>query len=223
MASYREVRRTTFLIAGKLRTKVYANQQPRRKTLEFREVYGLRVSECGVVIGRRGKPLKPWDNGRGYLIVKVKIDGKNTSKAVHRLVAEAWIPNPNNLPEVNHKDLNRYNCHKDNLEWMTHGQNIEYSYKMEGRSATGENNARAVVTEAVVVQICELLEQGLSAAEIRDKGFDYGRVRAIKRGQNWQHISKNYKWFPQGSETIPEGSRSASATEMEGASKEAVI
>jgi hypothetical protein len=124
----------------------------------------------------------------------VTIDGKKTSKGVHRMVAEAWIPNPTNLPEVNHKDLNRYNNHADNLEWMTHGENIEYSYKMEGRSATGENNARALVTESEVIQICELLQQGLSAAEVRDRGFDYDRVRKIKVRQNWTHVSQNYTW-----------------------------
>lgn len=146
------------------------------------------------MIGKRGNTLKPSDNGRGYLIVGCVVNGVKTSKAVHRLVAEAWLPNPKNLPEVNHKDLNRYNCHVDNLEWMTHGKNIEYSYKMEGRSATGTDNARCKTEERTVIEICELLASGLSAAQVRDRGYDYGRVRAIKRRLNWQQISKNYVW-----------------------------
>lgn len=162
--------------------------------MEYREIYGLKVSKCGVVIGRRGKPLKPSDNGRGYLIVSVRIDGKHTSKGVHRLVAEAWIENPEDLEEVNHKDCDRYNNHMDNLEWVTHGDNIAYSFETEGRSATGENNARCKTAESDVIRICELLQQGLSAAQIRDEGFDYGRVRSIRARRNWTHISENYVW-----------------------------
>lgn len=48
-------------------------------------------------------------------------------KSVHRLVAEAFIPNPDNLPEVNHKDENGLNNSVDNLEWCSHQYNIEYS------------------------------------------------------------------------------------------------
>lgn len=184
--------------------------------MEFREIDGYKVSKCGVILGRRGLPLTPNDNGKGYLIVKVCIDGKWTSKAVHRFVAEAWIDNPENLPEVNHKDCNRQNNKINNLEWCTHSYNIEYSYDTAGRSALGENNARCKTDEAEVIEICELLQSGLSAAQVRDKGHDYRLVRAIKRRQNWSHISKDYSWEHQGSETIPRGSRLASAAEMEG-------
>lgn len=162
--------------------------------MEFREIYGLKVSSCGVVIGRRGRPLKPVDNGRGYLIVTLAIDGKRTSKAVHRLVAEAWLNNPHSLPEVNHKDCNKLNNCVDNLEWCTRGYNIGYTYETDGRSATGENNARCKTTEVEVKQICELLQQGLSSAKIRDKGYDYELVRAIKCRKRWAHISKDYTW-----------------------------
>lgn len=162
--------------------------------MEFREVHGVKVSRCGVVVGKRGKPLKPADNGRGYLIVTVRVGGIKTCKGVHRLVAEAWVENPNNLPEVNHKDCNKLNNCADNLEWCTRGYNIGYTYETEGRSATGENNARCRATEIEVKHICELLQQGLAAATIRDKGHDYSLVRAIKSRKNWSHISKDYTW-----------------------------
>lgn len=163
--------------------------------MEFKEIYGgYRVSKCGTILGKRGHAMSPSFNGRGYLIISLLTGEGRITKAVHRLVAEAWLENPNSLPEVNHKDCIRTNNHVDNLEWVTHGGNIEYSYLTGNRSAKGENNSRAKITEVTAIQICELLSQGYSAAEVRDMGFDYTIVRGIKRRKNWKYISDNYIW-----------------------------
>lgn len=71
---------------------------------------------------------KPQDNGNGYLQIGVKIDGKLKQFYIHRLVAEAFIPNPENKPQVNHLDYNKYNCAASNLEWTTAKENLNYSY-----------------------------------------------------------------------------------------------
>ena len=76
------------------------------------------VTSCGKVWSyRRKKFLKPSDNGLGYLQVKLSKDGKTKTYKVHRLVAEAFISNPLNLPQINHKDENRANNALLNLEW----------------------------------------------------------------------------------------------------------
>lgn len=77
---------------------------------------------------RKEKFLKPGKTGkkRNYLAVVLN-NGK--SYKVHRLVAEAFIPNPNNLPLVNHKDENPANNRVDNLEWCTNKYNSQYSAK----------------------------------------------------------------------------------------------
>lgn len=161
----------------------------------FKSIYdGYQVSPEGLVLGRRGQPLSQHDNGRGYLIVRLLINGKQTSKGVHRLVAEAFLVNEGNLSDVNHKDCNRYNNNVSNLEWITHGENIKYSYATNNRSATGESNARCQTNEDTVTGICQLLEAGYSPAVVRDMGYDYRLVRAIKARQNWKHISVNYKF-----------------------------
>lgn len=162
--------------------------------MKFREIEGYQVSVCGVILGRRGRPLISYDNGKGYDIVSVTLGGKHTSKAVHRFVAEAWIENPYGLEEVNHIDCNRRNNSVDNLEWCTHSYNIEYSYKTLGRSALGENNARCLTTEMEVREICELLQLGNTAVKVRDMGYSYSTVRKIKARTNWQHVSKQYIW-----------------------------
>lgn len=72
--------------------------------------------------------MKPFLNKQGYLCVNL-IDNlcKQKQVKVHRLVATHYIPNPHNLPQVNHKDGNKMNPHKDNLEWCTAKQNISHA------------------------------------------------------------------------------------------------
>ena len=79
---------------------------------------------------RTMKKLKDRDNGRGYRAVCLyNYEGKMVHKYVHRLVAETFIPNPNNLPEVNHIDENKANNSVDNLEWCDHKYNNTYGEK----------------------------------------------------------------------------------------------
>lgn len=77
---------------------------------EYGEVFNLRF-------GRR--KVKPQCNGKGYL--RVYVGGK--LYFVHRLVAERYVPNPENKPQVNHKDGNKLNNCADNLEWVTNQEN----------------------------------------------------------------------------------------------------
>ena len=62
----------------------------------------------------------------GYLQITLHKNGEHKNFLVHRLVANAFIPNPKNLPEVNHKDEDKTNCNADNLEWCTRKYNINY-------------------------------------------------------------------------------------------------
>jgi len=78
---------------------------------------------------QKGRVLKQSDNGKGYLQVSIMIDRKRVTKRVHRLVSQTFIKNPDKLPEVNHKDSNRANNNVDNLEWVTHQENIAYRDK----------------------------------------------------------------------------------------------
>ena len=75
---------------------------------------------------RRKKFLKTVANKVGYFYVNLCINGNHTSYATHRLVAEAYISNPENLPEINHKDENKANNCLQNLEWCDAKYNINY-------------------------------------------------------------------------------------------------
>lgn len=79
----------------------------------------------------KGRTLGQYDNGNGYLQINVSIDGKKSTKYVHRLVAQTFIANPDNLPQVNHKDCNTRNNSVENLEWCTPKYNCQYRENME--------------------------------------------------------------------------------------------
>lgn len=88
------------------------------------------VTSCGRVWSyKRNKFLKPYKEHRGYLRVDLMKDGVNTHHKIHRLVAKAYIQNPNNLKQVNHKDENKENNIVNNLEWCTNYYNSHYGTK----------------------------------------------------------------------------------------------
>lgn len=84
------------------------------------------VTEDGRIfsnVGKRKEMIGKITNC-GYRMVVLNVNGKKLYPLLHRLIAEAFIPNPNNLPEVNHKDGNKLNNSVDNLEWVTTKQNL---------------------------------------------------------------------------------------------------
>ena len=97
---------------------------------EWRDIEGYeglyRVSNYGNVYSvRRKRNLKPCTDTRGYLGVALQ-KGKWKRYLIHRLVAQAFVPNPNNLPQVNHKDENKINNYYENLEWCDQAYNNAY-------------------------------------------------------------------------------------------------
>lgn len=86
------------------------------------------VSDCGVVRNKdTKKPLSTYING-GYECVCLWLTGKDKQYRVHRLVAEAFIPNQENKPQVNHKNGNKIDNRAENLEWVTNSENINHRY-----------------------------------------------------------------------------------------------
>ena len=114
-----------------------------------------KIDENGNVFSvRNNKFLKRMTFPSGYEYVHL-CNGKGKTKLfrVHRLVAEAFIPNPDNSPEVNHKDGNKQNNSVDKLEWCTNLENIQHSVKTGLRNAKGENNPSAKLTAKDVENI----------------------------------------------------------------------
>ena len=94
---------------------------------------------------QNGYLLKSLDNGKGYL--RIKLSNKGISKRVmlHRIIAEAFIKNPNNYPYVNHIDGNKKNNNIKNLEWCTQSHNCLHSVKMGTWGALSNNRKKLYI------------------------------------------------------------------------------
>lgn len=95
--------------------------------------------------------LKPL--GSRYLSVNLWVNGVSYNKLIHRLVAEAFIPNPDNLPEVNHKDLNILNCRADNLEWVTSSKNHNHGLAHRGKGRPYRRQVKCLDTQEIFSSI----------------------------------------------------------------------
>lgn len=92
----------------------------------------LFVSNQGRILSLlSGKPriIKTQKDAKGYQRFRISVNGKKTTFKLHREVAKAFIPNPNNLPQVNHIDGNKSNNKADNLEWTTSKENCHHAIK----------------------------------------------------------------------------------------------
>ena len=102
--------------------------------MKFKKIYNIYISECGTQLYKEMNShyrpryfYKPQTCRAGYKHLNLNIDGKRKNCGVHRLVAMAFVPNPDSLPEVNHKDGDKGNNHFSNLEWCTRKQNMEHA------------------------------------------------------------------------------------------------
>lgn len=109
---------------------------------EFKEIKGYPkyyINKDGKLISLKvngvTREMKPYKSRNGYRFIKIINEkGEIKHESIHRLVAKTFIPNPQNLSEVNHKDGNRENNCIDNLEWVTRSQNLKHSFEHLGQT-----------------------------------------------------------------------------------------
>lgn len=127
----------------------------------------------------------------GYSLVTLTKRGqKGLSKRVHRLVAQAFIPNPENYKEINHineiKDDNRV----ENLEWCTTRYNLTYGHRLD--SIRGEKCSKSKLTSEEVEEIRRIYEKGSTeygqSALGKKYGVSHGSIAYIVKGKSWKHL-----------------------------------
>jgi len=124
-------------------------------------------------------------NNMGYYVVGLSKDGKNTLFLVHRIIAEAFIPNPKNLPLVNHIDGNKLNITLENLEWSTHAKNNAHA--IESGLNIVKKKIKGIHTKTNEIVYFESAREADRVLKI-----GYKNISACLTGR--QHTAGGYKW-----------------------------
>lgn len=150
------------------------------------------VSPSGKVFSMRSQKMLSSFVSSGYEQVELNVDGKAVKKLVHRLVAETYIPNPDKLPCVNHKDGNKLNNWVGNLEWCTYKENMEHASENNLLHTIGSKNPASKLTEEDVKYIRSVYKKGDleygSAALGRKFGVDHKAIWAVVNGVTWRKV-----------------------------------
>ncbi len=163
---------------------------------EIKEFSGYFITEDGVIYSHKRKnviKLKPQVNIDGYHVVTLYRGKKGYMRRVNRLVAEAYLPNPDNLEVVNHIDHVKINNHVSNLEWCTVKDNIRKSVAFQPEA----HRHFAEITEQQAHEVCALIEQGMRNLEIvKATSIPLDIIKHIRSGACWRAVSKDYSMKP---------------------------
>lgn len=145
--------------------------------------YGTVISNNHMNSGDR-KEVIPHKDHKGYMRLRLMIDGKRGTFKIHRLVALHFIDNPESKPMVNHKDLDKANNYFKNLEWSTAKENTHHAI---------ENNAfyfkRTLTVEQVIAIRADYKPRKNTAKHLSEKyGVSIGCIMGVIYRLNWKNI-----------------------------------
>lgn len=158
-----------------------------------------QVSDLGRIksIARKGSGASSIDvylkgglSGSKYLNVGLCKNGKVKTTQVHRIVAMAFIPNPENKREVNHKNAIKTDNRVENLEWCTPSENIRHGLAagiMNTEKGSKKWNARFTEEQVRSIKI-RLLNGEIGYRIAKEYGVTKGLIAAIRKGQTWKHV-----------------------------------
>jgi hypothetical protein len=142
-----------------------------------------------------GNILKPTRDHKGYLRLHVTLDGLRCSYKIHRLVASAFIENPENKAQVNHKDGNTKNNHIENLEWVTAKENVEHASKVLNVLSAykiANNNKKKKIKQIDIITGCviKIFDSIRQASE--ETKIPASNIVAVLKGR--QKRTYEYSW-----------------------------
>nr|DAN30629.1 MAG TPA: homing endonuclease [Caudoviricetes sp.] len=150
------------------------------------------ISNIGLVRNDKTDKILKTNFSKGYERIRLTHNGIVKQYFIHRLVAKAFIENPDNKPDVNHKDGVKHHNYDKNLEWVTASENIKHAFDNGLNYASSK---KTLLGKKTVRYICKLLENNChNISEIaRIVGCSRTNVDNILRGRTYKKISKKYK------------------------------
>lgn len=152
-----------------------------------------QVSNTGKVRDLKNHIKSVYKNNKGYICLSLYYNGKTYHPTIHRLVAKAFIPNPNNYEQVNHKDCNKENNSVENLEWC----NQRYNYNEGMRTfqySKNEEHYFAKLKNSDIPIIYELYKLGFTRATVaKIFSINPSSLEAIEKGISYRELGYNFK------------------------------
>lgn len=140
--------------------------------------------------GKYHKEIKQRKNHDGYMVITTGKTGDRKTRFVHRIIAQAFIPNPLGLPEVDHIDRNRTNNDVSNLRWIDSLENKRRTpFEVRSKTHKGELNGRAMLSENDVLLIRDLFKNGKPQYQIaKEFGRGWSTIHNIIIRNTWKDI-----------------------------------
>jgi len=165
--------------------KVKTGKRPSRGYYCGREIY---MSIC--------------DNGRGYMFVSIRCGSKKKNKYIHRLLAQHFIPNPQNKPQVNHINGIKSDNRIENLEWVTERENAIHAFKngylhqlpkmqkLASEATRGEQNTRSILKDIDIPIIFKMNKAGhIQSSIAKHFGVCRATIGYVLNRKTWNHVS----------------------------------
>ena len=168
---------------------------------EWRDIKGYeglyQISNLGRVHSYYKRDILEPKEDKGYLRVGLYKNGKRKPYSIHRLVAEAFIPNPNNYPQVNHKDEDKSNNRVSNLEWCTAKYNINYGTHNKRMSESRKGSKHTEDSKNKISNTRK--EKGLSKGSKNPKAH---KVECITAGRKFNCIKEAGEYYSINTDSI---------------------
>ena len=137
--------------------------------------HGYTVYPNGTIIGKHGVILKHVSNSRGYKTVSIMKEGKCKTVSVHKIIAECFIPNPENKPQINHINGDKHDNRIENLEWCTISENSIHAYS----NGLNDNVKKALSLSKgkLVINLMTGIFYNSAKEASEVSGIDYSKMR----------------------------------------------